>query len=142
MIRQLTKVKNSGYRIIYIDETMFTRRSIPLKEYSLPSMNMTVDQAHMNQPTLAVLSGISKEKGQEKYMIFADSVNVTKFKQYLTELREENGDDKICIFMDNLSAHTSQKSKDAMKALGFKFIYNMAYQPDYNPIEFVFSKIK
>ena len=63
MIRQLTKVKNSGYRIIYIDETMFTRRSIPLKEYSLPSMNMTVDQAYMNQPTLAVLSGISKEKG-------------------------------------------------------------------------------
>ena len=44
--------------------------------------------------------------------------------------------------MDNLSAHTSKKSKDAMKTLGFRFIYNVAYSPNWNPIEFVFSKIK
>ena len=75
-------------------------------------------------------------------MIFPNSVNVAKFKEYLTKLREENEGEKICIFMDNLTAHTSQKSKDAMRTLGFKYIYNMAYQPDYNPIEFVFSKMK
>lgn len=44
--------------------------------------------------------------------------------------------------MDNLSSHTSRKSQDTMKDLGFRFIYNVAYSPDYNPIEFVFSKIK
>ena len=44
--------------------------------------------------------------------------------------------------MDNLSAHTSNKSKDAMKELDFRYIYNVAYSPDFNPIEFVFSKIK
>jgi len=75
-------------------------------------------------------------------MIFPNSVNIAKFKEYLTKLREENEGEKICIFMDNLTTHTSQKSKDAMRTLGFKYIYNMAYQPDYNPIEFVFSKMK
>ena len=75
-------------------------------------------------------------------MIFPNSVNVAKFKEYLTKLREENEGEKICIFMDNLTTHTSQKSKDAMRTLGIKWIYNMAYQPDYNPIEFVFSKMK
>lgn len=44
--------------------------------------------------------------------------------------------------MDNLTAHTSNKSKDAMRELGFRYIYNVAYSPDFNPIEFVFSKIK
>ena len=76
------------------------------------------------------------------FMLFPKSVNVDKFKEYLLRLKEKNGDDKICIFMDNLSAHTSNKSKDAMRELGFRYIYNVAYSPDFNPIEFVFSKVK
>ena len=69
MLRALTKARKEGYKIIYIDETMFTRRSIPTKEYRKASQNMTVDQALINEPTLALLSGISKERGQEAYMI-------------------------------------------------------------------------
>ena len=68
---------------------------------------MMVDQVLINEPTLAMLSGISKEKGLEAYMIFPFSVNIAKFKEYLTKLREENEGEKICIFMDNLSTHTS-----------------------------------
>ena len=69
----------------------------------------------MNEPTLALLSGVSKEKGQELFMIFDRSVDIPKFKEWLTRLRDENGDDKICLFMDQLSAHTSKKSKAAMR---------------------------
>ena len=29
-----------------------------------------------------------------------------------------------------------------MRAHGFKYIYNTPYMPDWNPIEFVFSKVK
>ena len=107
MIRLLNKAKREGYRIVYIDETMFTRKSIPSKEYYPLSKNMTVDQSRLNEPTLAMLSGVSKEKGLETYMIFPFSVNIAKFKEYLTKLREENEGEKICIFMDNLSTHTS-----------------------------------
>ena len=85
---------------------------------------------------------MSKEKGQELFMIFERSVDIPKFKEWLTRLKEENGEDKICLFMDQLSAHTSKKSKTAMRQLGFRYIYNVAYSPDYNPIESVFSKIK
>ena len=70
--------------------------------------------AHLTEPTLALLSAISKEKGQEHYKIFKDSVNIVKFKQYLQELRARNGDEKIALFMDNLSAHKSDKSKKEM----------------------------
>ena len=96
----------------------------------------------MAEPTLALLSGISKEKGQEHFKIFPRSVNIVKFKEYITELRAANGDDKICLFMDQLSAHTSERTKSAMREMGYRYIYNVAYSPDYNPIESVFSKVK
>ena len=63
MIRQLNKAKRDGYRIIYIDETVFTRSTVPKVEYCLPKDNMTVDKSLINEPTVALLSGISKEKG-------------------------------------------------------------------------------
>ena len=44
--------------------------------------------------------------------------------------------------MDNLSAHKSDKSKEEGAKLGFRFIFNVPYSPEYNPIEFVFSKVK
>ena len=121
---------------------MFTRKTITDTEWSLKKDNLKVNEAKLNEPTLAVLAGISKEKGVEHYKIFPRSVNIPKFKEYLTELRAASGDDLVCLFMDQLSTHTSEASKKAMKELGFKWIYNVAYSPEYNPIELVFSKIK
>ena len=44
--------------------------------------------------------------------------------------------------MDNLSVHKSEKTKAEMTRLGFRHVYNVPYSPEYNPIEFVFSKVK
>ena len=93
----------------------------------------------MNEPTLAVLCAVSKENGLEHFNVYQRSVNVVKYKAWLSELRQKTGDDKICLFQDNLSAHTSDKSKQHMRSLGFRYIYNVAYSPQYNPIELVFS---
>ena len=89
-----------------------------------------------------MLCGISKEKGLELYTVLEESWNIPRFKKYLQELRLANGDDKICIFMDNLRVHTSKKSKAEMSRLGFKWIYNVPYYPETNPIELTFSKVK
>lgn len=142
MKRQLTRYRNEGYRFVYIDETCFTRKTCSDTEWARLKENMAVDVVMIEEPTLALLCGISKEKGLEHFHVFQFSVNVEKFIQYLSELRAANGDDKICIFMDNLSAHTSERSKEAMREKGFKFVYNVPYSPDYNPIEFVFSIVK
>ena len=120
-------MKKLGYRILYLDETMVTRSTVPLTEYCHPKQNMTVDMVRLNEPTLALLSAVSKEKGQEHYKIFELSVNIPKFKQYLQELKQANNQDKLCIFMDNLSTYTSKKAKAEMSKLGFKWIYNVPY---------------
>ena len=75
-------------------------------------------------------------------MLFPQSVNIPKFKQYLTKLREVNGDAKLCIFMDNLTVHTSDESKKTMRKLGMRFLWCLSYSPDLNPIESTFSKVK
>ena len=142
MKRQLAKAKKDNYRIIYLDEICFTRKTVSDTEWALPGQNISVNTKMLDEPTLAVVSGISKERGQEYIKIFHKSVDVPKFEIYLEELREKNGSDKICLFMDQLSTHTSNKSKKAMSDLGFKFIYNVAYSPWWNPIEFTFSKVK
>jgi hypothetical protein len=69
-------------------------------------------------------------------------VNIPKFKQYLTKLREVNGDAKLCIFMDNLTTHTSKKTRKTMQDLHIKALFNLSYSPDLNPIESTFSKVK
>ena len=121
---------------------MFTRKTVRDEEWSLPKENFHLPTSRLDEPTLAMLPGISKERGQEHFKVFDFSVNIDKFKEYLVELRAANKEDKICLFMDNLSTHVSKKSQANMRAQGFKYIYNAAYMPDWNPIEFIFSKVK
>ena len=71
---------------------------------------MRIDQSKLNEPTIALLCGISKERGIEHHEQFVRSVNVDKFKQFCQNLRAKNEGQQICLFMDNLSAHTSERS--------------------------------
>ena len=103
---------------------------------------MRVDTARLDEPCLSLLASISKEKGIEHYRIFPKSVNIPRFKEWLRELRERNGEAKICLFMDNLSVHRSEKALRYARELGFKYIFNLAYSPEYNPIELTFSQLK
>ena len=83
MKRQLTIAKNDGFRMVYLDETMFTRKTVADAEWTLPKQNVMIHDAQLNEPTLALLSAISKEKGQEYFKIFEKSVDIPKFKEWL-----------------------------------------------------------
>ena len=142
MKRQLTMAKNDGYRFVYLDETMVTRKTVPDTEWARPKENVQLDLAQLDEPTLALLASISTEKGLEHYQIFHRSVDKKKFEEWLRGLKESSGADKVCLFMDNLSAHTCEDSKKVMRELGFRWVFNVAYSPQWNPIELTFSKFK
>ena len=86
--------------------------------------------------------GISYENGREHFQIFPKSVDGAKFREYLERLRAANGDEKICLFLDNLSVHRSKESQAAMRSLGFRWIFNVPYAFQLQPIEHVFQKVK
>ena len=53
---------------------------------------------------------ISKEKGVEHFQIFDKSVNEAKFIEWLAGLKAATGSDRICLFLDNLTAHKTDAS--------------------------------
>ena len=59
----MTKARNANYRIVYLDETCFTRNTMVNTEYALPKQNVDIDTARLEEPTLALLNAISKENG-------------------------------------------------------------------------------
>ena len=69
-------------------------------------------------------------------------MNLDKFEEYLTNLRAANGDDPIAIYLDNLGVHVSDRAKAKMREHNFQWIYSLPYEPELNPIEYVFSHIK
>ena len=75
-------------------------------------------------------------------MTFQHSVNISKFKTYIEELRNKYFFDDICIYMDNLSVHRSRVTRERLDELSIKYIFNPPYSPEYNPIESVFSIFK
>ena len=44
--------------------------------------------------------------------------------------------------MDNLAVHKTNDVKALMRELGFEWIYNVPYSPEYNAIELPFGQIK
>jgi transposase len=137
---RLKDLEESGHTIVYIDETMFTRNTIAS---ILVSWQQHHDSSHFNRRAYSfVLCGISTVNGIETYATYDFSVNKEKFVQNLEALRRDMGRRKVAIFMDNLSVHRSRFSLDYMKELGFEPVFNLPYEPDFNPIEHVFSKVK
>ena len=46
------------------------------------------------------------------------------------------------MFLDNLRVHHTNKVKELCKELDIPLVFNLAYSPDYNPIETYFSLLK
>ena len=61
---------------------------------------------------------------------------------YLRQLRVKHGRGRFNLYMDNLRVHTSNKVKVVMDELDIVPIFAPVYEPEYNPIELVFSQMK
>jgi transposase len=135
-------MRSRGFRLVFVDETMVTKSTMPTHEWSAVNTRYMVDLSQYGKTSIAVLAGVSQERGVDLAMIFEKSVNIPKFKMWLEELRARHFFDDICIVMDNLAVHHSREVVNRMDELGFEYVYTPAYSPDLNPIEFVFSIFK
>ena len=111
-------------------------------DYSPLKCPHRIPQSSINQPVYALILALSQEKGLEFYRIFEKSVDGEKFIEYLDGLYIENKHERVAIFLDNLRVHKSEKVIMKLDELDIEVIYNVPYQPDYNPAESCLSKIK
>lgn len=87
-----------------------------------------------------VISAISNKKILLNKII-KGSANAVIFVNFIKELIELIEPTNI-ILLDNARIHHSNLLKEYMKTKTNKFIYNVPYSPEYNPIEKVFSMVK
>ena len=46
------------------------------------------------------------------------------------------------MYMDNLAVHKTAAVREEMEKMNIEPVFSPAYSPDYNPIEYIFSKLK
>ena len=121
---------------------MITKSTIPTHDYHLPYHRVAISHQALNERAIATIAGVSQQRGVDLVMSFYDSIDIPKFKIYLDNLRDKYFFDDICIWMDGFTVHRSNIIKERMDELGFVWIQNPGYSPDYNPIKAVFSIYK
>ena len=104
--------------------------------------NIEVDQAQVYRGYTSVCAAIAEDTGIEALAIQKKAFNRYEYIQYLFWLRYINGTKPLCIYMDNLAVHKTRETMVVYRRLNITPIFNLAYSPDYNPIESVFSQVK
>ena len=56
---ELSYYINKGFRIIYLDEVMITKSTIPTHEYHLPYQRVNINQQALNDRAIATIVGVS-----------------------------------------------------------------------------------
>jgi transposase len=78
-------------------------------------------------------------------------VSVVEFKEnskkenvcsFLEEVRANNPDRTMLLFLDNLRSHTAQATRQRAQELGITLVYLPPYSPDLNPIEQLWRCLK
>ena len=85
---------------------------------------------------------MSEENGIEHIKVYPKSVDHAKFIEYLDELYIPNKHQPVAIFLDNLKVHSKEEVMMKMNELQFEVVFNVPYNPDFNPAESCLSKIK
>ena len=76
------------------------------------------------------------------YELYPRSINSDSFIVFLRNLKKKHGKSKMVLYQDNLNVHLSLKAKEVYKELDIIPMWAPVYSPEYNPIEYCFSKLK
>ena len=133
---------DSNAKIIFADETVFTKATLPRMTYAAKGKNITVEVKDLGTTYHSALAGISTDGIVEHLKVTEKAINAKKYISYLKKLRKKLGDEVVYLFVDNLSAHKTKAVMESYDELQITPIFNSTYAPDYNPIETVFAQVK
>lgn len=96
---------------------MFTYNSYEKRAWSCRGKNIEVLQTLSSKKSVAIIAGVSLNRGVEIVHLKPRSITTDGFLDYLLDLRESYGTSSIFLFMDNLSVHKSKRSLEKMQEL-------------------------
>ena len=142
LLAEMEQAEREGRILVFTDETLFTKRAIKQREWSAKNTNLTADQEDVYVGYRAALASMTAEKGMLVVHIYEHPIKEPEFRVHLGKLRTKAGRRPIALFMDNLWVHKNADIRELMAKLDIRPVYNVAYSPEFNPIEAVFSKVK
>ena len=77
-----------------------------------------------------------------EYSIIPKSIKTEQFQAFIRKLSEKLGGKPFALFLDNLSVHKTNLSKELFLELQVTPIFNIPYSPQFNGIESYFSLLK
>jgi transposase len=138
----LTDREKSKEPLLYLDEVNFTKRSVQSLDWSGKNSNITVDQRQIYTGYKSVIAAVNKDRKRCLIHIYDQAIDQEDFEQYLRVVSKWFKGKPIRLMMDNLGVHKARAIKDVYSELKITPVYNVAYSPDYNAIESVFSIVK
>jgi transposase len=90
---------------------------------------------------IRVIMGISMENGVEAVLFPNGPFNSENFTQFLHKISRQRNKEPF-VFLDNASYHASRITLREFGELRMEPIFNVAYKPEWNPIENLFSILK
>ena len=116
-------------RLVQLDEFVISKQTMPAFVWTNKYTNITYDLSKLQTRAKAVLIAVSREYGLDLIQVYNNSINTTKFKIFLHELRCKFWADDILLKMDNLSIHKNGDVRRLMEELGFHYTYTPVYSP-------------
>ena len=117
--------------MVYVDEVVFTKASIPTLDYAAKYSNQTVDEKDFYSRYLAVVAAVSADRGVDAIMIFNHALDKQNFIEFLKHLRSINEDKKLHCFLDNLKVHKGPEVIEEFERLNIVPIWNVPYRYDF-----------
>ena len=123
-------------KIASIDECYFSEKVLPNFGYCLRGRRLQPCTRKGSWKKRSLLLSVHND-GTFKYKIVRGSIDTTSFSEFVTQLRQKTP--SLSMMLDNVSFHHS-----ACRQLNLvdRCVFTPPYRPEFNPVEYCFSKIK
>ena len=142
MISQLNEVKQQGIPLVFLDEAIFSFNTFKAKAWAKSYKSIVIKDQAIKVKTQAFIAAVSLEKGMVDCAIHPKSIKTEEFKSFLQRMSVGFEGKPFAVFLDNLSVHKTNLSRDTFKELHITSIFNIPYSPQFNGIESYFSILK
>jgi transposase len=128
-------------RLIFIDETWTSNKMARSHGRCEQGDRLRMSVPHGHWKTTTLVAGL-RPSGIAAPFVIDGPIDRTAFEAYVEAVLAPELHPGDVVVMDNLSSHKGPRVREMIEAAGASLLYLPPYSPDFNPIEWAFSKLK
>lgn len=135
--------KLDSEKLVFIDECSTYLNASRSYGWTKRSERLLSQEPKGKKERVSLIAAIGLDKAMAEYaLVHPESVDKNAFKAFLNHVLLPKLKPKSILVMDNWTVHHGRDIKDLVESFDCQIIYLPTYSPDFNPIEFLFSKVK